>query len=183
MFIDVRFQRVFLTWLEELRERLAVPVTVLDRSSDMLDLDFGDAAPMLGVSISSDEIMVSAEWKGDCVDLLFDAEVEVSRVPGGYVCGLCEPEKREVFPTRDALWRDHLFEPFLRWVNENLAPARFLGLWRWGGMTAATLLDETGMCPRNGEAHVLLPLHGRATSSARFVNDATKRVPFDGKKE
>ena len=158
--VPSRFQRVFLAWLDESRERLAVPVTVSRRTRDRLDLTFGDAAPMLEASVSAWEVIVSAEWEGDCVDLVFEVDVGPQRVPGGYVCDRCEPEKREVFPTREALWRDHLFEPFVQWVNQELAPARFVGVWRSGGMTAARLLDETGTCPRNGAPLVLLPLHG-----------------------
>ncbi len=35
---------------------------------------------------------------------------------------------RKVYPTRETLWCDHMFEPFLKWVNEKLAPARWLQL-------------------------------------------------------
>lgn len=47
----------------------------------------------------------------------------------GYKCELCVPDDGKSaaqFPTRDALWQDHLFAPFLKWVNEKLAPARWL---------------------------------------------------------
>jgi len=40
----------------------------------------------------------------------------------------CPPEARRVFVDRPALWGDHLFEPFLEWVNDNLAKAKWLEL-------------------------------------------------------
>jgi hypothetical protein len=49
-----------------------------------------------------------------------------------------------IFPSREALWTDHLFEPFLKWVNEKLAPARWLGIFRMSdeGATWAELMRE-----------------------------------------
>ncbi len=46
----------------------------------------------------------------------------------GYVDLWTMAEYREPYATLDALWRAQLFEPFLQWVNETLAPALHLGL-------------------------------------------------------
>lgn len=35
-------------------------------------------------------------------------------------------DSAKLFPSREALWQDHLFDKFLSWVNEKLAPARWL---------------------------------------------------------
>jgi hypothetical protein len=67
--------------------------------------------------------------QGACWDFLLDMDTEPRRVPGGYVCDLCPSEPRPVFPNRPALWTDHLFEPFLEWVNESLAKAKWLALY------------------------------------------------------
>lgn len=37
------------------------------------------------------------------------------------------------FPSREAIWKDHLFDQLLKWVNEKLAPARWLRLSGTGG--------------------------------------------------
>lgn len=50
------------------------------------------------------------------------------RAPGCFVCGLCQACQRALVQTRQALWADHLFEPFLCWVNDTLAPSRWLEL-------------------------------------------------------
>ena len=63
----------------------------------------------------------------------------------GYVCELCMTEQPQVFASRPALWQDHLFEPFLAWVNTALYPAT--GLVLSGGInqgfTAAKLVAES----------------------------------------
>ncbi len=43
------------------------------------------------------------------------------------------PEHRRIFSSREDLWRDHLFEPLLGWVNEDLAPATAIALFESGG--------------------------------------------------
>jgi hypothetical protein len=50
-----------------------------------------------------------------------------------------------VYPSREALWRDHLFEPFLDWCNGVLANAQWLALHRTtgGGATWAKLIDDS----------------------------------------
>jgi hypothetical protein len=54
------------------------------------------------------------------------------------------------FSNIEALWHDHLFEPFLRWVGEELVPADRIGLYRGKGVTWATLLrPNDGANPPN----------------------------------
>jgi hypothetical protein len=49
-------------------------------------------------------------------------------VVGGYGCDLCIDEK-QVWQTREDYWADHLFAPFLLWVNEKLANSSTLNLY------------------------------------------------------
>lgn len=44
--------------------------------------------------------------------------------------------------TREALWAKDVFEPFLEWVNDTLAPARWIKLSRYGGATWAKLVRD-----------------------------------------
>ena len=89
---------------------------------------------------------VYADWKGENWDTLINLIACPREVPGGYICRACELSDsgaREIFSSEEALWRDHLFEPFLQRVNEKLAPAEFLSLYGTPGhMTWAKL--ETG---------------------------------------
>ena len=62
------------------------------------------------------------------------------------MCRLCvenpAPDKPppRVYDSRDALLRDHLFEPRLDWVNGSLAKADAVGLFQDRGMRWARLL-------------------------------------------
>ena len=44
------------------------------------------------------------------------------RTRSGVVWNQCAHNERRVFASRENLWRDHLFEPLLRWVNDKHAP-------------------------------------------------------------
>jgi hypothetical protein len=80
-------------------------------------------------ALTTYEINVAAEYANDCWDLLLSLEAEPRQARGGGVfCDICLPEARRVFPDRPALWVNHLFEPFLDWVNDNLAKAKWLAL-------------------------------------------------------
>jgi hypothetical protein len=79
--------------------------------------------------------------------MLISLDAYIARAAGGYQCQLClsdHPESPELFPSREALWIDHLFEPFLKWVNEQLAPAHWLQISGSsdGGITCAQLIQE-----------------------------------------
>jgi hypothetical protein len=47
-----------------------------------------------------------------------------------------------VFASPEDLWRDHLFEPLLRWVNDKLAPAVAIAPFEYGGITEARLVTS-----------------------------------------
>jgi hypothetical protein len=87
------------------------------------------------------ELMVSCHTlDGSWWDMLLDLEAGVVRRSGGWTCWWCEQEgKRPMFPSREALWADHLYEPLLAWTNERLAPARALALTGGGGWQAGWL--------------------------------------------
>ncbi len=83
---------------------------------------------------------------------------------GGYQCKHCVHEDGKqvmMFPSREALWKDHLFEPFLQWVNEVLAPARWLQLssiGEYGSTWAQLLRDEIASSESNHTLHLMQQL-------------------------
>jgi hypothetical protein len=85
-------------------------------------------------------IMVVVEQDGEFFDALFDLDIQVERILKGYVCTFCCAESRVIYPTREDLWRDHLLESFLAWVNIKLARAQALRITKLDGCTWATLL-------------------------------------------
>ena len=136
-------QRAFLIWLEQNRSRFAIEIELGRRTDTDLEFTFaGINGALIGV-LTTWEISVYVIHQGENWDCILDVNAEPKRVLGGYVCDVCPPESRPVFQSRPALWADHLFKPFLDWVNESLAKAKWLGLYgRRGYATWAKLLPD-----------------------------------------
>jgi hypothetical protein len=121
-----RIQRAFLSWFAENGRRFACPIRIKDRTRNYIELEFIGANGMVSASLTYWEINVSFDWQGECWDLFICFEAMPELTAEGYVCSLCVPELCWPEPiasylTRDHLWRNHLFEPFLDWVNTTLA--------------------------------------------------------------
>lgn len=142
--IRPRLQRAFLDWLRANRRRFAVTPRIHARTDRWIRITFDGITPMIAAYVGrdgiGDGIGVDVERGGEWFDRLADLDVALRRRRDGYFCAMCETAERKCFPTREALWVDHLFEPFLGWVNERLAPARWLRLVTVGGGTRAASL-------------------------------------------
>ena len=163
-------QRAFHAWYEGASARFVVPVLLGRRTDRSWTLTLGGSTtPALCSWLYGYGIAVSAEWGGVAWDLVLCLEAAPQRTPLGYLDHMVLPEHRELYASKDELWRAELFEPFLRWVNEELAPARRLGLWRTeeGGATWAKLLQPGNMAhPDVARAYALLSVHEGAGRSA-----------------
>ncbi len=158
MAIRPRIQRCFVDWLETARPRLFIQPRVTTRSDHVLEMTFDGLTPAIGANLSRDDIDVWVEWDGTCWDLVFSEYLSVAGRRGAYVCEACPPEVRTIYASREALWRDHLFETFLAWINNTLAKASVLALSRSdGGSTWVKLLRE-GDVPGDGPHDVVIPL-------------------------
>ncbi len=146
-----RIQRAFVRWLRGSRARFVVPVCLTKISKRNVELHFLNYPDCLSVSLSRDEINVHVNWLGDFWDMLVSLDVHAFRTQGGYKCEFCKHDYGEsiaLFTSREALWQDHLFDPFLKWVNEELALARWLqmSVVANGGTTWAKLIrDESAL--------------------------------------
>ncbi len=67
-------------------------------------------------------------WHDDCWDIIQWLDTDPKRVPGGYVCALCPEDSRPLVASREDLWRIEVFEPFLAWVNDELAASDVISL-------------------------------------------------------
>ena len=74
------------------------------------------------------EIGIHAMHDGEWWDALIFFEASPTKKPGGYVCEYCLPEYEVFYASRKDLWVDHMFEPFLAWVNETLSGMHWLSL-------------------------------------------------------
>jgi hypothetical protein len=134
----------FVAWLEIARSRLDIAVEIGVRTRRHIDLSFDGINPAIGAFLTSQELTVFADWQGQNWDSLLSLDVMPRRSARGYVCECCKPEERTVFPDLEGLWRDHLFEPFLQWVNAKLACTEVIGLHGSpsSGVTRAELLRK-----------------------------------------
>jgi hypothetical protein len=148
-----KIQRAFLTWLEQSRSRFAIDVKLGRRTDRLLEFSFVGVTPGIKGFLNTREIEIFVIYEGDYWDILVDFDADPKRVLGGYICEACPPASRNIFPNRTALLADHLFEPFLEWVNNDLAKAKWLSLHGNPGFaTSARLLAEDSQKLRGGGA-------------------------------
>jgi len=120
--------RAFRDWLDLNRSRFTHPVELHDNPGGWATFSFFGIHRALSGGLTESGLCVSATYQGDCWDFLFDEDAYPRKVPGGYECRECLPAHKKLFASRAALWHDHLFEPLLTWVNEELACATWLVL-------------------------------------------------------
>ncbi len=175
-----RIQRVFLDWLWRNRHRMAVPLRVLRRTDDSLALGFVGLTSLLSVCLGSYSLTVNAVVAGEIFDGLADFECALRWRPNGYVCECCDPAGRALYPSRAALWCDHLFEPFLKWTNERLTTARYLKFTDIGNgaIRSASLCDDPVSVVDAPLARLLGGLRKLDGSPACALDDEVKRMQF-----
>jgi hypothetical protein len=149
-----RIQRAFVQWFNENRTRFEVPIRLTKFSAKGMELHFLNFPDCLFVRISSEELAVHVKWQGEYWDILIDLDAYPVHTPAGYKCKCCAHDGNEsatIFSNREVLWQDHLFAPFLKWVNEDLAPARWLQVSCIGddrGITWAQLIRDESELPK-----------------------------------
>ncbi len=111
--------------------RLVIGIALIKRTDEVLEFGFVGINPAITGYLSTKDINVDVtfddkDFDDDTWDTLLWLFHGAKPVPGGYICSECKPEYKKVFPGLVALWTDHLFEALLTWINEELAPARWL---------------------------------------------------------
>jgi len=134
-----RIQRAFLRWFQENRCRFNVRIELSQITDKGIRLRFPEYPDVLSVWLSRWDLSVCVDWQGESWDMLISLDAIPEASPSGYRCTLCE-NAASTWSSREALWRDHLFEPFLEWANQRLAAATWLRLYRMreGGSSWAT---------------------------------------------
>jgi hypothetical protein len=75
---NAALQRAFLDWSAEARSRLTVPAYIRRSTPTSTDFDFGSANPFFVGSLTArGDLVVAAEWQGECWDFLFSEEVRL----------------------------------------------------------------------------------------------------------
>ena len=118
-----RLHKAFLHWYAANEERFAIKLELFKRTDTWLHMGFCGISQILTAELTTYEINIVVEWQGTQWDLLQSFDAIQKRVPGGYVCELCPEDKRPIFLSREAIWRTEIFEPFLKWVSNDLVSA------------------------------------------------------------
>ena len=116
------------TWLKGLPEHVARLITFVP---DEADVSIVVRTGQLHLSgwVTECALTIPVDFNDRTWDLLISLDVLAkAQTGGGFVCDLCEGSARVVFPTIEALWRDHLLDPFAAWIVEELLPAKVLAL-------------------------------------------------------
>ena len=126
-----RIQRAFLAWFDESRKQLKVPFRITKRCKEYIRLEFTQSGLTVEGFLNAKGLHVGLSWQdGSSYDVLWN-EAITQRVSHGYQCRQsCDPEEwgpevyvhkdRQIYPRREDVWRVHLFEVFLDYVNNTL---------------------------------------------------------------
>lgn len=164
MTIRPRIQRTFLAWLASAEPRLTRKIQIRRRTDRILYFNFDVGRPALQGWLERGGISVGAFNGDQWYDLIYDDIVALQRFGGGYVCRFCPPSEQCLYATREDVWIAHLFEPFLTWVNETLAPAQSLALFETEPIHGATWARLIRTPDQNRKACVVIPLNPPALS-------------------
>jgi hypothetical protein len=122
---------LFFRWWKKHRSRFLIDLHWDSHEQESMEFSFAGIHPALHGILSDCGIRVAVDHAELSWDTIFDLDVKAKRVRGGYICEWCEETVTgppRVFANRSALLSNHLFEPFLEWVNEKLAKAHWLVL-------------------------------------------------------
>lgn len=151
-------QKAFVRWYAEHATQFPAPLLLIKRTDCCMEFTFPDLTTVLTFSLLNDEIGVHVVWQQYWWDALVFFEAYPKRVNGGYECALSE--EKQHFETKQALWANDVFEPFLNWVNDKLLPANWLGIYGESDCaTWARLLDDSrGDSNQDGEKTAIVPV-------------------------
>lgn len=139
-----RIQRAFIKWWRENRLRFLVPVHIEALTGRLIRLRFGIHHGWVSATLTDNDFNVSVEVSGVHQDILLFLDSCPVRTSHGHVCSFCE-QPAKFWPTREALWADHLFEPLLQWANTRLMQSSSV---RLGGTQGGSTWAELVMLPR-----------------------------------
>jgi hypothetical protein len=116
---------------------------ILQRRTDrVIFFEFDVGTPLVHGSLDRHEMGIAVRDDDTTRDLILVLEAFPERIGAEIVCTQCARNERRVFSNREELWRDHLFEPLLQWVNEALAPAVAIAVFEFDGATEAKLVSS-----------------------------------------
>jgi len=126
-----RIQRAFLAWFEESRKQLKVPFKITKRCKKYIVLESTRSGLKVQGLLNSHGLHVSLYWQEGTECTVFWNEARTQLTSDGYEClQSSDPEEWgpqvyvhkafRPYPRREDVWRVHLFEVFLEYINNTL---------------------------------------------------------------
>ncbi len=137
---DRPFTRAFAAWFAMATDLHSVMVFEPCVDRDAVEIKFLTGGGALQGYAHAAGISISALWKDECWDFLFDRDVVAELGPSGWFCPLCALEDRKNFASIEFLWIDHLFRPLAEWVKETVMDSILLVFYQAKGATWARIL-------------------------------------------
>ena len=162
-----RIQRAFLAWFKESRKQLKVPFRITKRSKQYICLESARSGLKVDGLLNSNGLSVGLSWQeGVSYDVLWN-EARTQLTSHGYQCRQSsDPEEwgPEVYvhkdirpyPKREDVWRVHLFEVFLDYVNTTLTKFPWIEIYE-----IPTISYVNGSRVRTGTTYGATPLNSR----------------------
>ena len=131
--LDARLHRAFVHWLEDAQHRFVFPIRIVQVRDELITLVLGrriasDAGYLLGAPtlphmgrLLRTNPMPPTTRDSETPVWLLTGTSTAARNAHGWSCPCCPAAQRRHFPTREALWIAHLFEPFLAHVSQRAA--------------------------------------------------------------
>lgn len=138
-----QFHQTFFQWLDVNQSRFATPAFEILGGHRVVRLTMPGLHKALHFALYSRGIAMSYVWQGVLWTLkTFEAFPVDADDQKGFVDGLCLDECPVVNPSRESLWAEQIFEPFLAWINRELPPPRWLARHRLARpLTEAHFID------------------------------------------
>ena len=183
------FQRkAFDRWLCRNRGLFPRTPVIVENRKKYFTMRFRGINSAIACIITSHGYDISVSYEGEVWDLIDSGGLSERRTPlGQYFCEQCKPECRELFPTRYALWEDHIFKPILNWANHNLLKTKWVCLFQLlQASTMAQVVDENSLLmvmeddsfvkaiPMTG--HQVMPTQESDTVGNKSSDDALRHV-------
>ncbi len=126
------FQReAFDQWLSKNKEFFLHPPVIVKNRKNSFTMCFQGISSAIECHISSYDYSIFLSHKGRYWELFESDIVSEQQTPSGeYFCEYCKPEYKKLFPTRFALWEDHIFKPILTWVSNNCLNTKWICLFQ-----------------------------------------------------
>lgn len=162
-----RIQRAFLAWFKESRRQLKVPFRITKRCREYIRLEFTRSGLTVEGFLNAKGLHVGLSWQdGMSYGVLWN-EARTQLTSHGYQCRQsCDPEEwgpevyvhkdRQTYPRREDVWRVHLFEVFLDYVNNTLTQFQWIEIYE---IPITTLVD--GRSVNMGTNYGVGPLSSR----------------------